>query len=81
MASDFSTGKVLDLVFRDPVVKHGLEEFRDLDKTPEQILSIYAKPVASGPAKGEIRYYLTCFKRAQPIQVYSEQKSNPEEIV
>jgi len=41
---------VSDLIFRDPAVKHGREELRDLGKKPEGILNIYAKTVASGRA-------------------------------
>jgi len=76
-----STAQVLDLIFRDPSVKHGLEEFKDLDKKPEEILSIFPKTVESGKAKGERRYYLKCLKRGTDIQVFSEKKANPEEIV
>ena len=76
-----TTSQVIDLIFRDQSVKHGLGEFKDLDKKPEEILNIYAKAVESGRARGEIRYYLKCFKRGIDIQVYSEKKANPEEIV
>ena len=81
LLDNLTTEQVIDLVFKDPSVKHGLTEFGDLGKKLHEILSIYPLEVASGKAKGEIRYYLKCFKRQQDIQVYSEKKSNPEEIV
>lgn len=81
ISSGLTTEQVIDLIFRDPAVKHGLSEFDDLGKKPHQVLNIYAKAVESGRAKGEVRYYLKCFKRGIDIQVYSERKSNPEEIV
>jgi type I restriction enzyme M protein len=81
LRGDLTTEQVIDLIFRDPAVKHGLEEFRDLDKKPEAILNIYAKTVESGRAKGEVRYYLKCLKRGEDIQVLSERKASPEEIV
>lgn len=42
LPTDLTTEQVIDLIFRDPAVKHGLEEFRDLDKKAEAILNIYA---------------------------------------
>ena len=73
--------EVIDRIFRDPSVKYGLVEFEDLGKAPQEILKIFPKTVGSGRAQGEVRYYLKCFKRGKDIQVYSEKKSNPEEIV
>lgn len=81
MDKNLSTGQVLDLIFRDPAVKHGLAEFDDLGKKPEQILNIFQKTVESGRNTGEVRYYLKCLKRNEDIQVLSEKKSSPEEIV
>jgi len=81
LADNLTTEQVIDLIFKDPAVKHGLAEFDDLGKPPHEILNIYAKAVESGRAKGEVRYYLKCFKRETDIQVYSAKKSNPEEIV
>jgi len=81
LPDNLTTEQVIDLVFKDPSVKHGLTEFDDLGKKPHEVLNIYAVEVKSGKAKGETRYYLKCFKRQQDIQVYSEKKTNPEEIV
>ncbi len=81
LPDNLTTEQVIDLVFKDPTVKHRLTEFNDLGKEPHEILNIYLAEVSSGKAKGELRYYLKCFKRKQDIQVYSEKKSNPEEIV
>lgn len=81
LRTNLTTAQVIDLIFRDPAVKHGLEEFRDLGKKPEEVLTIYPKTVESGRAKGEVRYYLKCLKRCDDIQVYSEKKASPEEIV
>ncbi len=81
LRDDLSTQQVIDLIFKDPDVKYGLSEFEDLRRKPHEILSIYPKVVQAGRAKGEIRYYLKCLKRGEDIQVHSETKSNPEEIV
>src|SRR3990172_6623244 len=81
LAANLTTEQVLDLIFKDPAVKHGLSEFDDLGKHPYQILKTFPKTLQSGRAKGEFRYYLRCLKRREDIQVYSEKKSNPEEIV
>lgn len=81
LPDNLTTEQVIDLIFKDPAVKHGLTEFDDLGKKPHQVLTIYPVVVATGKAKGETRYYLKCLKRQQDIQVYSEKKSCPEEIV
>ncbi len=78
---NLTTEQVLDLIFKDPAVKHGLSEFDDLGKSPHQILKIFPKTLQSGRAKGEVRYFLKCLKRAEDIQVFSKKKSSPEEIV
>lgn len=75
-----STAQVIDRIFKDPIVKHGLQEFKDLGKA-EEVLNIYPKQLQSGTSKGETRYYLKCLKRGIDIQVYCEKKSNAEEIV
>jgi len=79
--SNLSTEQVLDLIFRDPAVKHGLAEFDDLGKKPHQILNIFPTTIESGRAKGEVRYYLKCLKRCIDIQVAADKKLCPEEIV
>lgn len=81
LPDNLTTEQVLDGVFKDPAVKHGLSEFDDLGKNPHQILKTFPKTLQSGRAKGEVRYYLKCLKRGEDIQVLSEKKSNPEEIV
>lgn len=63
LPDNLRTEAVLDLIFRDPEVKHGLSEFDDLGKKPHEILKIYPKTIGSGRAKGEVRYYLKCLKR------------------
>jgi hypothetical protein len=52
LPADLTTEQVIDLIFRDPAVKHGPQGFRDLDRKPEAILKIYAETVESGRAKG-----------------------------
>jgi len=81
LGSNLTTEQVLDLIFRDPAVRHGLSEFVDLGKKPHSILSIFPKIIESGRNKGEVRYYLKCLRRNEDIQVLSGKKSNPEEIV
>lgn len=81
LPENLTTEQVLDLIFRDPAVKHGLLEFDDLGKNPYQILKTFPKTLQSGRAKGEVRYYLKCLKRGEDIQVLAAKKSNPEEIV
>src|ERR1035441_3316964 len=78
---NLTTPQVIDLIFLDPTVHHGLEEFRDLGSSIGDMLKIYPRVIQSGRAKGEVRYYLKCFKRCDDVQVYSGKKSNPEEIV
>lgn len=78
---NLTTEQVIDLIFKDPAVKHGLTEFDDLGKKPHDVLTIYPVVATGGKSKGETRYYLKCFKRQVDIQVYSERKSCPEEIV
>lgn len=78
---DLSTGEVIDLIFRDPEVRHGLSEFEDIGKEPDEALNIFPKMIEAGRAKGEVRYYLKDLKRGVDLQVYSGKHSNPEEIV
>lgn len=80
-SDNLTTEQVLDRIFKDPAVKHGLLEFDDLGKHPHQILKTFPKTLQSGRAKGEVRYYLKCLKRGEDVQVLSAKKSNPEEIV
>jgi hypothetical protein len=79
LADNLTTDQVLDRIFQDPSVKHGLSEFVDLGKKSAEILGIYPKIISRG--KSEVRYYLKCLKRGKDIQVLSDKKSNPEEIV
>lgn len=81
LSNNLKTAEILDLIFKNPEAKYGLIEFEDLKKKPHEILHISPKTIESGKAKGEVRYFLKCLKRQQDIQVYSEKKSNPEEII
>lgn len=65
-----NTKELLSVIFRDPNVKHGLVEFEGIDI--EQVLSF---------TEDKGKYYIVCSKRNKPIQVYSEKKTSPEEIV
>ena len=38
LPDDLTTEQVIDHVFHDPTVKHGLSEFADLGKKPQEIL-------------------------------------------
>ena len=64
------TKELLDLIFKNPDVKYGLVEFGGID---------FEKALNFSEENG--KYFLTCLKRNKPIQVYSEKKSAPEEII
>jgi type I restriction enzyme M protein len=81
LPDNLTTDEVIDAIFKDPTVKHGLSEFSDLGKKPSELLEIYPRLILSGRSRGEVRYFLKCFKRGIDVQVYSERKSSPEEIV
>ena len=78
---DLTTEEVLTKIFGSTSTLYGLSEFKDLNKLPNEILNIF--PKISHKLNGEVekKYFLKCFKREKDIQVYSEGKSNPEEIV
>ncbi len=38
LPADLTTAQVLDRIFRDPQVRHGISEFDDLAKRPHEIL-------------------------------------------
>src|SRR5205823_14098957 len=78
LPDNLSTKEVIERIFRDPTVEHGLAEFEDLGKKPHEVLSIFPKAIG---ARGEVRYYLRCFKRNIDLQVLSDRRSSPEEIV
>src|SRR4051812_23226090 len=80
ITDNLTTEQVIDRVFRDPEVKYGLTEFNDLGKRPEEALNIFPKFVDTGRDRG-VRYYLKDLKRGVDIPIYSEKRSNPEEIV
>jgi len=61
---------LLDLIFKNPNTKYGLVEFEGID---------FEKALKVSEEKG--KYFVTCLKRNKPIQVYSEKKSAPEEII
>jgi len=62
--------ELLDLIFKSPDTKYGLVEFEGID---------FEKALKVSEEKG--KYFVTCLKRNKPIQVYSEKKSAPEEII
>lgn len=64
------TKEILDLIFKNPDVKYGLVEFGGID---------FEKALSFSEENG--KYFLTCLKRNKPIQIYSEKKSAPEEII
>lgn len=64
------TKELLDLIFKSPDVGYGLVEFEGID---------FEKALGFSEENG--KYFLTCLKRNKPIQIYSEKKSAPEEII
>ena len=65
------TEEVLDLIFRDASVKHGLKEFQGINVVKE--IRIFEKE--------RDRFYIRCLKRDKDILVYSPNKNAPEEII
>jgi len=67
------TRSILDLIFKDPQVKYGLKEFKDIKL--EEVLVIFEKEHG--------KFYINCLKRDKEILVYDKSKnlSHPEEIV
>jgi hypothetical protein len=80
LSDNLTTEQVIDLIFRDPAVRHGLSKFADLGKKPHEILQIFSKTVAGPRGKGEVRYYLKFLKRSEDIQILAEGRCKPEEI-
>ena len=78
---DLTTEEVLTRIFGNTSTLYGLSEFKDLNKSPQEILNIFPKVSEKINAEPEKKYYLKCLKRGKDIQVYSEGKSNPEEII
>lgn len=72
-----ATAEILDAIFKDPAVRHGLSEFDDLGKPIAEVLQILPVPTV----KGETRYYVKCLKRGTNVLVKSDRKSAAEEIV
>lgn len=66
------TEEVLDLIFKDASVKHGLKEF------PKVAVADIAKKIFE---KEKDKFYIRCIKRDKDILVYSPTKSAPEEII
>ncbi|OGX26186.1 MAG: hypothetical protein A2Y03_06585 [Omnitrophica WOR_2 bacterium GWF2_38_59] len=62
--------ELLDLIFKNPNTKYGLVEFEGINF--EQVLSI---------SEDKGKYFVNCLKRNKPIQIYSDKKSAPEEII
>ena len=69
------TREVLEMIFRDPQITHGLKEFKKQNIKPEEVITISEKE------KG--KYYLHCLKRDKDILVYDKNKNlaRPEEII
>ena len=69
------TREVLEMIFRDPQITHGLKEFKKQNIKPEEVITISEKE------KG--KYYLHCLKRDKDILVYDKNKNlaKPEEII
>ena len=65
------TEEVLDLIFRDALVKHGLKEFQGTNVAKE--IKIFEKE--------KDKFYVRCLKRDKDILVYSSNKNAPEEII
>lgn len=66
------TGEMLDLVFKDSSVKHGLQEFsQDILKR----INTFEKP--------DGRFYVRCLKRGKDIFIYDKNKKSgkPEEVI
>ena len=67
------TEEVLDWIFRDTSIKHGLKEFRDVDVSKK--VKIFEKE--------KDKFYAHCLKRDKDILVYNKDKNigAPEEII
>ena len=65
------TGIILDRIFKDPSVKHGLKEFQGINVVKE--IKIFEKE--------KDKFYVHCLKRNRDILVYSPKKNAPEEII
>jgi len=65
------TEEVLDLIFRDASVKHGLKEFQGTNIVKE--IKIFKKE--------KDKFFVRCLKRDRDILVYSQNKNAPEEII
>ena len=63
--------EVLDLIFRDASVKHGLKEFQGTN-IPKEI-KIFEKE--------KDKFYIRCLKRLRDILVHSPNKNAPEEVI
>lgn len=67
-----ATDEIIDMVFKDSSVKHGLQEFsKDILKRVNAF------------QKEDGRFYIRCFKRAKDIFVYDRNKKigKPEEVI
>ncbi len=63
--------KILDTIFKDASIKHGLKEFQGINVTEE--IKIFEKE--------NDKFYVHCLKRGRDILVYSPSKNAPEEII
>ena len=63
--------KIIDTIFKDASVKHGLKEFQGINVTEE--IKIFEKEID--------KYYVHCLKRDRDILIHSASKNAPEEII
>jgi len=70
-----TTREILETIFRDPQITHGLKEFKKQNVKPEEAITIFEKE------KG--KFYLRCLKRDKDILIYDKNKNlaKPEEII
>jgi type I restriction enzyme M protein len=70
-----TTRQILDLIFKDPQVTHGLKEFKKQSIKLEEAITIFEKE--------KDKFYVRCLKRDKDILVYDKNKnsSRPEEII
>ena len=63
--------KIIDTIFKDASVKHGLKEFQSINVIEE--IKIFEKE--------NDKFYVHCLKRGRDILVHSPSKNAPEEII
>ncbi len=81
LPGNLSPSEVIDRIFKDPKIAYGLKEFKNIGVAIDKALSITAQSRAKADGTTDVRYYVSCLKRAAPIQILSEKRASPEEIV